>query len=227
MKKKTPADNRGFLSNIPLNKNGLVFFAKKLTFERKLIYNLLVFVMRKFFTLLFVSAFLFSCEGPQGDVGPAGPAGPAGPTGATGATGPAGPIGATGPAGPVGPVGPAGANAQAPRIYDFTVDLSTPLASWRIPFAYDPLNVIFVFINRGSSYSMLPFAGFADSIDRDFVRLNVYADIWQSFIYFENSTVIPAGATFSFRAVVVKGSKTGKMPAINSYEDLQRIYGIQ
>ena len=183
--------------------------------------------MKKVLTLLFISAFMYSCEGPQGEVGPEGPAGPAGPRGATGATGPAGPIGPSGPTGPVGPAGPAGANATVPRIYDFTVDLSQPLADWRIPFAYDPLNIIFVFINRGSSYSMLPFAGFARTIDQDFVRLNVYAEIWQSFIYFENSTVIPAGATFSFRAVVVKGSKTGKMPSINSYEDLQRIYGIQ
>lgn len=186
--------------------------------------------MKKILTLVALFALFTSCEGPQGEVGPAGPEGAVGargPVGATGPTGPTGPAGPAGPAGPIGPVGPAGANAQAPRIYDFTVDLSTPLASWRIPFAYDPLNVIFVFINRGSSYSMLPFAGFADSIDRDFVRLNVYADIWQSFIYFENSTVIPAGATFSFRAVVIKGSKVGRMPAITSYEDLQRIYGIQ
>ena len=186
--------------------------------------------MKKLLTLFFISAFMYSCEGPQGEMGPAGPAGPAGQTGPTGATGPAGPAGATGPAGPagpIGPVGPAGANAQAPRIYDFTVDLSETLADWQVPFAYDPLNIIFVFINRGSSYSMLPFAGFARSIDQDFVRLNVTADIWQSRIYFDNSTVIPAGATFSFRAVVIKGSKTGKMPAITSYEDLQRIYGIQ
>jgi hypothetical protein len=183
--------------------------------------------MKHIFKFSILSIFLalnLSCESPAGPIGPQGQQGPKGDTGPTGATGATGAKGDTGPAGPAGQRGADGLGV-VPKIYDFTVDLSKSLITWDFPKKLDPLDVVFVYINRGSSYAMLPFNGFASSIDKDFVKLNLWADTWDYFISFRNETVIPSGATFSFRAVVVRGSKSGKLKQ-PTYEELKKTYNL-
>lgn len=187
------------------------------------------------FSIIF-SVILWSCEGPAGIAGPSGMPGPKGDTGATGAagatgaqgpkgdTGATGATGAQGPKGDTGAQGPAGVSIQ-PKIIDFNLDISQSLASYSFNAALNPLDIVWVYINRGSSYSPLPFRGYATSIDNDFLKLDCTFDVWKYNVYVDNETVVPAGATFNFRMVIVRGSKSGRLKQ-PSYDDLKRMYNL-
>lgn len=195
--------------------------------------------MKKIY-VLFLAALICSCEGPQGIPGPQGPRGEQGLQGTSGANGLPGvqgmpgiqgATGATGTTGQKGDkgdtgIGLPGRDGSQAKVYDFNLDISRPLASFKYPLELHPLDIVFVYINRGNSYSPLPFRGFSRTTDRaDFVRLDTSFDAWKFNLYIENETVIPAGSTFNFRAVIVRGVKpSGKIPA---YEDLVIQYGIQ
>lgn len=197
--------------------------------------------MKKLYIAI-ISTLILACEGPQGIPGPQGPRGEqgqAGATGATGATGLPGLQGATGARGEKGDKGEKGdtgaagrngtngTNAAQPIIYDFNLDISGTLPSWDYPQPIDPLDIVFVYINRGNSYSPLPFRDFARTADNtDFLKLDCSFDAWKFTLYIENETVIPAGATFNFRAVILKGVKVpiGYNP---SYAELASKYDFQ
>lgn len=196
--------------------------------------------MKKIYIILF-SAFFLACEGPQGIPGPQGPKGdrgeqgPAGTPGLPGAQGVPGPQGAKGETGATGQKGDTGAagrngsngkDAAQPIIYDFDLDISGALPSFDYPKPLDPLDIVFVYINRSGSYSPLPFRGFSYTTDRaDFVKLDCSYDAWKFTLYIENETVIPAGATFNFRAVILKGVKVpvGYHP---TYDELANQYDL-
>jgi hypothetical protein len=179
----------------------------------------------KILTLLFISIIL-SCQ--EGPVGPQGQTGPQGTTGQTGTQGVPGPFGQKGETGPRGLEGPQGQTGTAATYFDFNVDVSQALASYKwkefIPSNY----LVFVFINRGSSYALLPFRGYATTLDgTGFEKLDVYADIWPNRIYIKNETTVPAGSTFNFRAVVIEGTKVSPLRLKNpTYEDLKKEYNL-
>lgn len=100
------------------------------------------------------------------------------------------------------------------KVYEFTVDLSTRLPFWRPPFTKDSLDAVFVFIDRGSSLSPLPFRGSAKTVDtQKYNQLDINADIWEEFIYLENTTTLPAQSNYKFRVVVIRATEiVGKIP---------------
>lgn len=100
------------------------------------------------------------------------------------------------------------------KVYEFTVDLSTRLPFWRPPFTKDSLDAVFVFIDRGSSLSPLPFRGSAKTVDtQKYNQLDINADIWEDFIYLENTTTLPANSNYKFRVVVIRATEiVGKTP---------------
>jgi hypothetical protein len=203
---------------------------------KRLIYSVVIF------------GFLFAaCEGPAGPTGALGPVGNTGATGATGATGPAGKDGTNGKDGAAGPAGPAGkdgkdgkdgingtngtngingANAVQPKIYDFNLDISQTLASYKWPLSLSSGDIVLVYINRGSSYSPLPFRGYCSTTDNlGFEKLDVSFDAWEFRVYIENETIIPNGSTFNFRAVILKGVKAGRLKTM-AYEELKKLYDL-
>lgn len=184
--------------------------------------------MKRLLYLMFIAVLLNACQSDPG----AGPIGPKGDTGNPGAKGDAGPTGPQGPTGAVGATGVTGATgatgvAGQAKIYDFTVDLSTSLKHYDLKEKLDPLDITLVYINRGSSYGPLPFKGYAYSIDRDFTKLDVTYENWDYFLSFNNETVVPNGATFSFRLVVLRGVKNSRIKPGISYEELSRIYDLK
>lgn len=170
--------------------------------------------MRKLLLLLTisVSVLLMNCKGEQG---PAGPQGPAGSTGSAGATGPQGPIGVP------------GKDASAPTIIDFTVDLSKPLPQYDLAKKLDPLDIpiVYILINKGSGYTMLPYRGFAYTADqKDFMRLDVYAINYESYLALYNAFTLPPGSTFVFRAAIFKGAKGGRVD-LSRYQNYENLKG--
>jgi hypothetical protein len=165
--------------------------------------------MKRLLYLLIITVVFVGCKGEQGDVGPKGSTGEKGPKGDTGIT------------------GAQGANAVQPKIYDFNVDLSKALASYELKGKLDPLDITLVYINRGSSYAPLPFKGFANTIDKDFLKLDCTYENWDYFISFDNETVIPNGATFNFRLVVLRGVKGVRIKPGISWEELSRLYDLK
>lgn len=186
--------------------------------------------MKKLITSLVFFGFLFvACEGPAG---PQGPMGPVGNTGATGKDGSNGKDGATGPAGKDGTDGKDGTNgvngtnAVQPKIYDFNLDISQTLASYKWPLSLSSGDIVLIYINRSNSYSPLPFRGYCRTTDNlGFEKLDVSFDAWQSRVYIENETIIPNGSTFNFRAVILKGVKAGRLKTM-SYEELKKLYDL-
>lgn len=100
------------------------------------------------------------------------------------------------------------------KVYEFTVDLSSKLPFWRPPFTKDSLDAVFVFINRGNSLSPLPFKGNAKTVDtQKYNQLDINADIWEDFIYLENSTALPPESNYKFRVVVIRATEiVGQLP---------------
>lgn len=169
--------------------------------------------------LLSVFIFLLACKG---DIGPQGPQGA---TGATGATG------------PTGPTGPAGQNATQPLVYDFQVDISKTLPSFTLPKLLDAYDVVFAYVmtNKGSGYSPLPYRGYAYTADqKDFMKLDLSLNVYTSVLFFDNATSVPTGSTFWIRAVIVKGTKAGRLATDGSssgektpnYEELKRKFSL-
>lgn len=171
------------------------------------------------YSLIVISLLLSSCEGPQGIQGPEGY------PGARGATGPQGPTGKDGTNGKDGLNGKDGISGEVPKIIDANIDISNFLASYEIKDGLNPLDIVWVYLNRGSSYSALPYRGYATSVDKDFLKLDISADIWKYDIFIKNETVVPAGATFNFRIVIMRGTKGGKLKQ-PSYEELKKIYNL-
>lgn len=94
------------------------------------------------------------------------------------------------------------------KVYEFTVDLSSKLPFWRPPFAKDSLDAVFVFIDRGNSLSPLPFKGSAKTIDtQKYNQLDINADIWDDFIYLENTTTLSGESNYKFRVVVIRATE--------------------
>lgn len=192
--------------------------------------------MKKLINSLVFFGFLFAaCEGPAGPQGPMGPVGNTGATGAAGkdgsngkdgAAGPAGKDGAAGKDGKNGTNGINGTNAAQPKIYDFNLDISQTLASYKWPLSLSTGDIVLVYINRGSSYSPLPFRGYCTTTDNlGFEKLDVSFDAWEFRVYIENETIIPNGSTFNFRAVILKGVKAGRLKTM-SYEELKKLYDL-
>lgn len=171
------------------------------------------FIPLKTLYVSLIAVFVLSCTGPQGPVGPQGPTGNTGPKGDRG---------------PAGPAGTNGIDGTTAKYFDFNLDISTASPSYRWENFLTGSELVFVFLNKGNSYSMLPFRGYAFTIDRNgFERLDISADIWPNRIYIDNETVIPAGSEFQFRVVVLEGEKsaplrTGKI----TYEYLAETYGL-
>jgi len=118
-----------------------------------------------------------------------------------------------------------GINGAVPKIIDANIDISSSLASYEISGGLNPLDIVWVYLNKGNSYAALPFKGYASSVDQDFLKLDCYADIWKFRVYIDNATVVPAGATYNFRIVIVRGTKSGKIKQ-PSYEELQKMYNL-
>ncbi len=198
--------------------------------------------MKNLVFLLGVTFFLICCKGEKGDVGPIGATGATGPqgvqvnTGATGVTGATGAqgiqgvqgnTGATGATGATGLNGTNGVNSTKPLIVDFDLDLSKTLNYYDFKTALDPLDIVFCYINRSSSYSPLPYNGYAYTTDKaSFVKLDCNFDVWKYTLYIDNKSVIPSGSTFNFRMVIIRGSKTGRLSANTPYETLKKLYNL-
>lgn len=189
--------------------------------------------MKNFFYAILVLGFLAGCQGKQGEVGPAGAKGDTGSQGVAGPQGPAGQPGATGPTGPAGPTGPQGTpgtSGTQPAVYDFTLDASKTLASYSWPKQLGVYDVVLVYIKKSESfYSALPFAGYSFTSDgKDFLKVNMNFDHSTFTLYINNDGLLPTGATFLYRAVVLRGSKGGRIDTerYRNYENLKADFNL-
>ena len=164
-----------------------------------------------------LSCLLIACKGPQGETGGIGPAGA---KGETGATGPAGTVpGPQGPTGATGPQGPTGAATNNARYYDFQLDVTKVLGGYQFKTPLTSNEVVFVFLQRNDLFkSALPYEGFANDINKAFLKVKMNFQYADYTLYVDNDTVIPSGSTFAFRAVVVKVVPGGRVN-IERYQD--------
>jgi hypothetical protein len=188
--------------------------------------------MKKTLYFLCLVGLLSSCEGPQGDPGPAGAKGEVGATGPQGPTGAAGPQGIQGPAGPTGPqgpAGPAGTSTNNVRYYDIQLDVTQALAGYQFKTPLAANELVFVFLQKTELFrTALPFEGYAYDINKNFLKVKLSYDYANYTLYVGNDTVIPSGATFAFRIVVMKGVPGGRIDAAryNDYANLKADFNL-
>lgn len=185
--------------------------------------------MKNLLLICIVTLFI-ACKGEKGDVGPAGPQGEKGATGAVGTTGPAGPQGPVGATGPAGPQGVPGSTVQ-PSVYDFTLDVSKALASYSWPKQLGSYDIVLVYLKKSESfYTQLPFSGYSYTSDlKDFLKVDLNFDYSTLTLYINKEGNLPTGATFLFRAVVLKGAKGGRLDLerYRDYNNLKADFGLK
>lgn len=133
---------------------------------------------------------------------------PQGEKGNTGAQGVAGPGSARHPGGN-SPQGPQGVPGVQPLVYDFNLDVSKTLSSYSWPTKLNDYDVVFVYLKKSSSfYTLLPFDGFAYTSDqKSFLKVNLDYDFSTFTLYINSNGTVPTGATFLFRAVVIRAQR--------------------
>jgi hypothetical protein len=174
--------------------------------------------MKKLFYAFAVSAILFGCSGQDGKDGDPGPKGDKGETGTTGATGPA------------GPKGEPAANTSQAYTYDFNLDVTKTLGGYAFKIPVDPQEFVLVFLRKNDNfYTAVPYAGYAFDVNKNFLKVDMTYEYSSFTLYVDSKTVLPAGATFVFRAVVIKGTpgKRLNMERYKDYENVKSDFGLK
>lgn len=191
--------------------------------------------MKTIIYAILVVVIFAGCKGEKGDVGPAGA------QGATGSQGPTGPIGATGPVGPVGPAGPQGVAGVQPSVYDFTAKFGTGLSS-SVSYkmgtgglgTYD-IVLVYMTTNRDKDAgviirSQLPYSG-SILYEAVFISGTTFSAQYGTSgnVYIDSKTTNFAAIDFDFRAVILKGSKGGRidLERYQNYENLKADFGLK
>lgn len=186
-------------------------------------------VMKIVIYAVLMAVIFAGCKGEKGDVGPAGIQGATGEKGNTGAVGPAGPAGTQGVAGPAGPQGQPGPSA---RYYDFVFNLAEKQI-WDFPKKLESNEMALTYIianTGGTGLAMLPFRGYAYTADeKDFLKLDCYTLQYDFFLSFRNETILPKGASFKFRTVVIKTVAGGRLnlERYQNYENLKSDFNLK
>jgi hypothetical protein len=154
---------------------------------------------------LFLFLMIASCSGKEGAVGPKGDKGD------TGATG------------PKGDTGKAGDNGSQAYIYDFTTDVSVILNGYEFDEPIADNEFVFVFLKRtSSSYTALPYNGYAYDVNKKFTRVNFGFEYYRYSLYIDDFGDLPSGSVFAFRAVFMKGIPDGRLNA-ERYRDYNNL----
>lgn len=164
--------------------------------------------MKKLVYSLSVLFFLVSCSGKDGAVGPKGDAGVAGPK---------------------GEAGTAGANESQAFTYDFNLDVTKTLGGYQFKIPVDPQEFVLVFLRRNDSfYTAVPYAGYAFDVNKSFLKVDFTYEFSSHTLYVDSKTILPAGSTFVFRAVVIKGAPGNRinMERYQNYENLKADFNL-
>lgn len=158
---------------------------------------------------------LSSCSGKDGEPGPAGPKGDSG---------------TQGPKGDKGDIGAPGANGSQAYTYDFNLDVTKTLGGYQFAIPVDPQEFVLVFLKKSDSfYTAVPYAGYAFDVNKSFLKVDMTYEYSAYTLYVDSKTVLPAGATFVFRAVVIKGTpgKRLNMERYKDYDNVKADFGLK
>lgn len=157
---------------------------------------------------LIVILLLSGCSGKDGEPGPKGDTGDKG---------------ATGTQGPKGDKGDPGENTSEAYTYDFNLDVTKTLGGYKFAIPVDPQEFVLVFLRKNELfYTAVPYAGYAYDVNKSFLKVDFTYEYSANTLYVDSKTVLPAGATFVFRAVVIKGTP-GKRLNMERYKDYKKV----
>lgn len=152
-----------------------------------------------------ISVLLFGCSGKDGK---------------DGSIGPKGDVGASGPK---GDKGEAGSNTSQAYLYDFNLDVTKTLGGYEFDIPIEPDEFVLVFLKKNDSfYTAVPYAGYAFDVNKSFLKVDLTYEYSSFTLYVDSKTTLPAGATFVFRAVVIKGAP-GQRLNLERYKDYENV----
>lgn len=164
--------------------------------------------MKFLFYPLIALLLLSGCSGKDGEPGPKGD------TGAQGSQGPKGDAGAP---------GKNGTNGSQAYTYDFNLDVTKLLEGYEFKTPIESDEFVLLFLKRSDLfYTAVPYAGYAYDVNKAFLKVDLTYEYAEHKLYVDSKTTLPAGATFVFRAVVMRGVPGGRLD-LDRYKDYANV----